>query len=453
MDLQKRESTAMSRRSLIAVALMFGSLSACDGLLDVELPGDITEAGLFVPGMAEMIVLSAMGRVECAFSSFNAFDGAGNADVLWRTTGYRAGMSEYRERPSTTSACGPSGTGYGWYVPTQVGRAMNEKAYKQLTEWTDEEVPDREKYLATTAIYAGFAYQLLGEHFCEMAINVGALMTPDQVLAESERWFTTALQHINSTGDFSLVSTSSTRQMAQLGRARVRIARGDMAGAAEDARQIKPGFIAWITRDNSEIERRNAIEGNTIASIAHEITWEGQTIPFTGYFNLTIDDRGRSEIDGKPVKNEGTPDPRVKATPTGLLVPGHPFEIWRQVKYTSPADDIPLVRWAEAQLILAEIENSANDQQSAVNRVNILRDVHNLPHYSIENPSQVQVRQLILEERRREFFLEGRWWAEKLRNSLWFPRGVGTVPTLKQLYSDGTCMLLPESEYELNPNL
>jgi hypothetical protein len=118
-----------------------------------------------------------------------------------------------------------------------------------------------------------------------------------------------------------------------------------------------------------------------------------------------------------------------------------------QTKYTSMTQSIPIARWAEAQLILAEIEGGAQ----AVARINALRDVHSLPNYTVASPTAQDIRELIIEERRREFFLEGRFYGTKIRENLWFPNGEGTVPTGYR-YDNGTCMLMPENEYDLNPN-
>jgi hypothetical protein len=58
----------------------------------------------------------------------------------------------------------------------------------------------------------------------------------------------------------------------------------------------------------------------------------------------------------------------------------------------------------------------------------------------------------MIEERRREFFFEGRFHADKLRYGLWFPRGRGKDHKGIQ-YGFTTCHLMPESEYELNQNI
>jgi hypothetical protein len=123
-------------------------------------------------------------------------------------------------------------------------------------------------------------------------------------------------------------------------------------------------------------------------------------------------------------------------------------QMYIQTKYDNYASDIPLARWAEAQLILAEIEGG----QGTVARINNLRDVHGLPHFNSTDPTEI--RDHLIEERRRELFLEGRFWADKLRFDLWFPRGVGlSIPEARGNYGFTVCILMPLSEYENNPNL
>lgn len=475
-----------------ALALVVGTISACEGLLDVEIPGDITESDLITnPDMAEIWLNSAMGRVECSFDSYLTFDD--QADIWWRGIGYQGGMAEYRQRPGLTTTCGRSGTSYGWYVPMQVARAESEKVYEALLGYTEEQVPGREDMIATAATYAAFTYQLLGEVMCSLAVNLGPLMTPDEVQTEAEMWFTRALDQIAISGDFSARSTTSMSQMALVGRARARFAKNDFVGAAADASAIQgstgpgdPGFISYITRDASENERRNTVFDASTgiqASVADPVFHvfgepDAVQIPFTGYYNyqFTLDANNLrvydldanglrivyplaiSTIDGSTHDANRFPhfthdantvaDPRVPVEMTTRSIPASPIPIVIQKKYLSRSHFIPFARWAEAQLILAEIEGGA----LAVARVNALRDVHGLPNYTVPSPSADDIRDLIIEERRREFFFEGRFYGTKIRKNLWFPRGVGRVPSGYR-YGPGTCMDMPDNEFDLNPNL
>ncbi|MQA89727.1 MAG: RagB/SusD family nutrient uptake outer membrane protein [Gemmatimonas sp.] len=325
----------------------------------------------------------------------------------------------------------------------QKSRFVAETAHEKITEWGDE-VNNSQQLLATAATYAGLVYQILGETYCESTVDTGPLMQPDEVLAVSEQWFTTALDDIGS-GDFEIVSTTSLKQLALLGRARVRLALGDLAGAAEDAAQISTDFVAYTTRDSSVRPRWNHVyrqlNVSGYSAVADVVQWEGGPVPFTGYRDLTI------AADGMPTIADGVPDPRVPVLYLNEFLQDGVTDNYAQQKYLSTADPIPVARWAEAQLILAEIEGGT----AAVGRINALRDVHGLPHYA--GPTDAtSMENLIIEERRREFFFEGRFLAEKLRKDLWFPRGVGSNHKAVQ-YGMATCFAMPLSEYQNNPNI
>jgi hypothetical protein len=447
-----RRPVARFLRDVGIVALAAGLLGACGDILAVDLPGDITEADLQDPAMARTLVMSGISMYECSFSTFTAAQGDGMADHWTKTVGWWGNVHGYDELVNTTQ-CALADNSYGWYVPLQMARMQLEQAHRFITGWTDQQVANRQQLLALAATYVGLSYQMLGEHFCEMAIDGGPRLSPDQTLAIGEEWFDRALNHVQSAGgDFGFLGTNSVRQLAQLGRMRVRWAQGNRTGAVDDALQIQPGFIAYATREGTDRRRWNVVyQSHNVAgwsTIASQRIHQGALVPFTGYRYLTVDAQGRSQVNGHPVTKSGVADPRVpvrlRATPT---VAGTPEESYEQTKYLSTGARQILAKWAEANLILAEVEGGS----AAVARINAGRDAHGLPRYS--GSDAADIRNTILEERRREFFLEGRFWSEKLRNDLWFPRGVGTSPIVARPWGTATCVLMPQIEYDLNPNL
>ena len=158
-----------------------------------------------------------------------------------------------------------------------------------------------------------------------------------------------------------------------------------------------------------------------------------------GFRNLTI------AADGSQTVDDGMPDPRVPVVNTGQVGQDGVTPHWVQTKYRDQGYDIPLGDWAEAQLILAEAEVMSGDAASALSRINALRDRHGLPHASSVDMG------VIVEERRREMFLEGRHHADKLRYGLWFPRGQN-FNHKGVAYGPTTCLPIDETELELNPN-
>ena len=451
-------------RSVVGLCVVVASVSACEGLLEVDIPGNITEEEALEAALLPTLVTSGVGKYECAFSEFTRGEGEANADVWWRFQGSWNGGTEYRERQSAGD-CAQSEFSVNWYLPLQQARFMTETAYNSMAALTDADIAGRQEFMATAASYAGLSYQILGEVFCEMTVNVGPLMTPSQTLDSAEVWFDRALGHIQTNGDFSFASTPSMKQLVHLGRARVRLANGDLVGAAEDADSIQPGFIAYITRGGAPDSRQNRPYLHTITNLARVADTivaagnytvgniavaPGDRVPFTGYRNLTINAAGQTQINGLAVISDGTPDPRV------LVVDNRATGgLWAQEKYTRQDQEQIYAKWAEAQFILAEYEYSqgAGMYPSVVQRINDVRATHGITEqFSSSDPDEIWW--TLIEEKRREHFLEGRFWAEKLRLGLWFPLGLGSHPTNEGFpYLTGTCSLMPESEYDNNPNL
>jgi hypothetical protein len=449
MTLQRefRRSLGRARFRSSLGALLVVTLGACESLLEVELPGNLTEDDLYQPESAEILVNSAIADFECAFSMYTAvFSGA--EDATWKTSGYFATSTEYQSlRPAGGGCTLNTDVGENWFQGFQKSRLLAESSYGYLTGWNDEEVPDRTRLLATAAVYAGLFYAQIGEIYCEFALDGEALITPTQTLARAEQWFTDALGHIG-TGDYAIVSTTSLKQLAYLLRARVRLAMGDAVGAASDAGEVQPGFAAWVTRDASVRPRWNAVHQAFNAtrwrSFAGPVWWYGHDdtqLVSAGYLNLTI------RADGMPTIDDGTTDPRVPLTFTGQFAQDGVTDQYTTSKYTGLGDDQRMASWAEAQYILGEIEGG----QGTVTRINAVRAAHGITE-AFASADDDEIYSVLIEERRREFFLEGRHHADKLRYGLWFPRGRGWNHKSVR-YGLEYCLLMPESGYELNDQI
>ena len=124
-------------------------------------------------------------------------------------------------------------------------------------------------------------------------------------------------------------------------------------------------------------------------------------------------------------------------------------------RYNSGDDDVPLVNWKEMWLIRAELEGG----QDGIDLVNELREYDGLPEISYLDPAdpdfEEEFKYMLIEERRRALFIEGRYYPMKLHNPdiLWFPRGQGTTVWAANVIGGGVRFIMPEDEYVLNENL
>lgn len=93
--------------------------------------------------------------------------------------------------------------------------------------------------------------------------------------------------------------------------------------------------------------------------------------------------------------------------------------------------------------MIAEVEGG----QRAVDIINTLRATHNLPKFASSDPAEI--RRTVLEERRRELWLQGTRLGDMLRTNQPFLTG---VDPRGGPYGDGTCLPFPVNEEIGNPH-
>jgi hypothetical protein len=404
---------------LLLVPLVAG-VAACDSLLDVELPGTVEASALDNPALARTLVNSALGQFECAYTSYVATTGILSNEYINASSWLNINTWGWRglELHSIDGSCpgGRDATGLGAYTPLQQARYMAEEASRLIEGFPDEAVPEKTDMLAHLAAYAGYAYVLLGEGYCEMAIDQGPLVPLSDVLRMGEEKFTTAISLAQSAGNDDL------RLMATAGRARARLDLGDLAGAASDAEQIPEGFV-W----NAEYSTVDGVRENRVYNLNQRNRY--LSVEPTNFGNVMAG---------------GEPDMRVPVVNSGLRGHDGATTHWFQEKYQSADAPIPMASWAEAQLILAEARPS-----EAVALINNLRAAQDIPPLSAAEAGGDPL-DLVLEERRRQLFSEGHRLNDMLRHDLPFPTGFNHKG---QAWGPITCMPLPDQEKQNNPNI
>jgi hypothetical protein len=468
------------------------ALVACDGLLDVNFPGTITEEDLADAANADLQVRSAIALFECGYSAFS-WVALGHEDVLESMAGVVANIHVFTPTPFT-GECDTNETSGAWFDQIMGTRAMISNArgtgvYDRLVGEWDFATEDR--LSATAAIYMAAALDHFGEFFCEMAFDGGEMLAPGDVLSMAESWISDrALVHIANGGDFALPNgiATSAETSARALRARIRWARGDLDGAAADAASVPQGFNAWVTRDAGRVRRNKIYQSATSIAFsamppanrswnpairrpnpATGLPWP-DPIPFTGYRFLGVMQDGRAIDDaGRPVRwaeEERRPSPLETPVPlnNGAVPDSRVLHIMKSIsgpfkpevpsRYANIQDDIPLVGWKEMWLIRAEHQGG----QGAIDRVNELRAAAALPLVTYLDGATAtpgEIRTMLLEERRRAFYNEGgRYWSTKIQNAdvLWFPRGEGQQWAAGRSFQGGVRVAMPDTEYTTNPH-
>jgi hypothetical protein len=243
-------------------------------------------------------------------------------------------------------------------------------------------------------------------------------------------------------------------------------------------------FIALVLRESGgESERQNHFwdehVDNRDASVAGVVDWwedpSGGTnpggpwppngagperlIPFTGYIELAVSADGRAvDAAGNAVTLAIDPGAMLDLRVDVQFCLGcldNADDAWQQQKYLTEDDDVTLVGWQEMILIQAE---AAGTDAEAIVLINVLRSAAGLPLVTY-NPAGDEIENMIIEERRRQLFLEGRFWAAKIRNQqpgttkLWFPRELedqGEQDPNDNTLQGGVRQRMNNDEFDLN---
>jgi len=418
-------------RVLPALALVaaLGACSLLDEALEVEAPHLIDASDMEHPQNARLLVTGAIADFECALGAYIVNSGLlGNELRDASVTAARFPLDQRtitETSPYGTNSC--TGNPPGIYTPLSTAIWTSNNALKKLREWTDEQVPDRMDLIAQAAAYSGYSHVLMGEGFCSAVIEEnGPEVTPQQVFQVAVERFTEAIEAARAAGNEDM------EHLALIGRARARLNLGDLAGAAADARALlasDPRYTKVATASSTDARRYNRV-GDEF--------YGGRITVDPSYFDLTVD---------------GVPDPRVRVINTETKGHDGATIVHIVAKYGETRSaamrevPVPVASWREAHLIIAEAEGG----QEAVDRINVLRDHWGLPPFSSTDPDEIRAQ--IIEERKRELYLEGHHLNDLRRFNIPNTPPAGTPYRQGGVYGNVRCFPLLLVEKSNNPTL
>lgn len=409
------------------------ALGACGDIttLKQENPGQLSAGTLFVPSNAQLLVNGLIADFECAFARYVVGSGL-LADELITAIANTDNYDYERRTIQSNRAYGTNGCASGTnqqpaiYTTLSTARGVADTTLAKLEGWTDAEVTNRTRLMGQAATYAGFSLILLGEGMCTAAINLGPEIQPPALFNEAKLRFDKAITAATTAND------AATLNLALVGRARAQQNLGQLAPAAVDAARVPATFIANMTTDAVNARRQNFV-------FVHTQQNRHSTVD-PSFRNVTLN---------------AAPDPRVLVTNTNAPGTAPGTVIWTAGKYPALTTGIPIAKYAEAQLIIAEARAAAGDLTGAAAAITAARNTRTgMPAYDPAGKSAADVRTDIVEERRRELFLEGHRLGDIRRYSLPLNPAPGTAYTTGGgTYGTQNCFLLPDVERINNPNI
>lgn len=419
------------RPALLAASALFAiGCKSLENPLDVEGSSRIPATAVETPANAQLLVDGAVADFECAFAAYVVQSATVGEEFIYaQQTADRVPADRRNVLTTDTRYVGNSTSGcinLGIYSPLQVARASAENVLNYLKGWTDAEVPvNRTRLISIAAAYAGYSYVLLGEGFCTLAfskinpdrsIAYGGEISRDSTFKIAINLFTEAIAAATTTGNTEIL------RMAYVGRARAKLNLGDYDGAKADALLVPSGFVKNATYSATVGRRNNLVWADNAAA-------------------------NRSSSIGEPYRSM-TGDPRVPVTST-TTTSATGIRHFFQTKYTTVSDPIPLATYEEAQLIIAEAEIRAGNLAAALPILTAERTRG--AQGAFAGTTQAEYLAELIDQRRRELFLESHHLGDIIRYNLTLSPPAGTPYHFGGTYGNQRCFPLPASERLNNP--
>ena len=432
----------LARRRIALAATALSVLStACTEItsLKQENPGALSVETLYRPANAPLLVNGAIGDFECAFNRYVVGSGL-FADEVSVAIAQTVNFDYDARRVNTNATYGTNNCSSptpspsqqpGIYTPLSVARATADTAAAKLEGWTDAEVPNRARLIGQAYAYAGYSLILLGESMCSAAINLGPEIQPPALFAEAVIRFTKSITAATTAND------ATTLNLARLGRARALLDLGggsNSATAAADAALIPATFVVNTSPDAVNTRRQNTV-----------------FITISQSSFSTVDPSFRNVL----VPGGTTQDPRVVVTDLNRSGTATGSRLFIPAKHAAVTSPIRIASYAEAQLIVAEqaaTTGNLAEAEAAINRARAR--TAGVPAYA--RPVGATTADLvtqIIEERRRELFMEGHRLGDMRRYGIAFAPAAGSAYPFGGVYGTQTCFPLPDVERINNPTI
>ncbi|WP_396205431.1 RagB/SusD family nutrient uptake outer membrane protein [Gemmatimonas sp.] len=302
---------------------------------------------------------------------------------------------------------------------------------KQVLELTLP-TPTTNISIARAATFRGFAMLQMASDFCTGTFSSGPELTTAQMLDSASVWLSKGIEVGRANASAEGIALANA---ALVGRARVKLQKGDNTGAAADAAAVPAGF-EYLLRYTDDLANRGRLSNDL-----YFFSFDRGSISVAPWFRQA-DPRVTYRVQG------GNPAPT--ANPQDAV----PGGFHQQTKFFAYNASIRLASKLEADYIVAEAGNSVDAQ---VALINARRAANNRPAYDGAMDA-VSVKRELFNQRALEFYLEGKRVADMRRS----PASVtGTVtaagaPYFKPGYGNtgtNTCYPIPRAERDNNPNM
>jgi hypothetical protein len=281
---------------------------------------------------------------------------------------------------------------------------------------------------ARSSLWSGMAVEALGEIFCQGVLHVGPALTTAQMMDSAIVRLQLA---VSVAGALTGAEATKIVNTARVGMARAYLQKGDNANALAQANLVPPTFVAnTVQMDDPQPAARSRL-GNGVY-----IASSGTTQIVAGLYRALN-------------------DPRVTFADAGINAQDGRNRLFRQTKYPAVISPIRIASGLEARYIAAEAQLKANGNTApALALIPERRTAGNQPAFTGTTTAAVLAE--LMDQRARDFWLEGRHMGDVIRN----PTAAALVPPTGSVFYKSeygnflapACLPVPFAEKANNPN-
>ncbi|MXW15979.1 MAG: RagB/SusD family nutrient uptake outer membrane protein [Gemmatimonadetes bacterium] len=273
-----------------------------------------------------------------------------------------------------------SWTSIGWYR----ARKMALDVEQQIVSILGTEEAETFSLTAQVRWTRALSELYLGMTFCAADLD-GRTRSDTQLLQHAERSLSSTIESARAAGRSDYLSA------ALAARAQARMLLEDWAGAESDGIAVPAGF--------SYNSHRDAVYYNPFVDV-----FVSRRIGFLHKWWPQVEESDEPGFMIDPWSGE--PDRRIPVYHDGSTLRDGVTPNYRPLKYDSLDDDVPIVHYDMAQLIVAEARAVRGDRAGATAVLNELRAAVGLPPHDVPTTAE-EMEELILWERFAELHLEG----------------------------------------------
>jgi hypothetical protein len=416
------------RITLSALTAAIGlTITACDSFLEVSNP-NLIEADTIDPVEDGAVFSgSALQNLATAYGPLIVYS-------AWHTTEGYVGDSFPTRMQFGQRRVGDTNTTFNSELWIPLGRALA-SSEDVIDLLGDADGADKDVNVARAALAAGYAYQLMGEMFCEGVERGGPALSTAELLGRAADRF----QRASDVG-FAAGSDDGKQiaNAALVGRARALLQAGQFAEAANVAGQVAADFNFDLAYVDDQARRTRL--GNGIFYWSHEGARESFVVP-PAYRQMAEDGDKRIAY----------ADAEKNAQDEGL-------RLFTQKKYDSWQTPIRLASGLEARYIKAEAELLGGiGNAAALTLIDERREEGDQAAFTGGSTDEILAE--LMDQRSRDFWLEGKRMGDWRRNPdavpNVLPAGEGNYyQTLAPNKDVGTqtCWPIPFAEKNANSN-